>query len=273
MPMGCCSGLGWQQRGPWGSPSPCLTALISSRSSSVGRNWNKCLGSASPKGLAGARELLLLSLLPEPDGTSYWNQIQHLHKPYVPGGIRSHSHPWAPLGREALATGRAQRTVPRFPPKSRCSPSAALTHPAFALCRLPLPHSTDRSPPARSPPLAKSPPGVAAQQGKVACADQEPLPALPEPSRREGRPGPAPLQPKFCHSKCQPPPCWCPTFCTIFVNRFYKEKEAFCTVGLYLINILSSSYCTHCLNLCSGSWCSQRAGSAQAVLFICNQVF
>ena len=36
-------------------PKPCLTPLASSRSSSVGRNWNKCLGSASLKRPAGLR--------------------------------------------------------------------------------------------------------------------------------------------------------------------------------------------------------------------------
>lgn len=102
---GAAAGWGGSSGGvAWGSPSPFLTAPISSRSSSAGRNWNKCSGSASPKGPAGAQELLLLSLLPEPDGTSYWNQkYSTCTNPMCLEGFGATSPPWAPLGWEALA--------------------------------------------------------------------------------------------------------------------------------------------------------------------------
>lgn len=73
--------------------------------------------------------------------------------------------------------------------------------------------------------------------------------ALPEPMGGAASPTrapqarPAPLLPKFVIPNASSPPT--PTFCTIFVNRFYikrkkntkkEKKTAFCTVGLYLIN-------------------------------------
>lgn len=146
------------------------------RSSSAGRNWNKCSGSASLKASGAAP-----APLPEPDGTDW--KPQHLHKPDVPGGMGA---PPGPRGSPGLPEpSTAGSPLPPSPCSaslcfaSRLSPRSPRGFPA----PLPLPK------------ILREPGSAARAQGKE----------LPAPARAQQAP-PCPSLTKVRHSKCQLPP-------------------------------------------------------------------
>lgn len=183
------AGLGWWE-GTMGQP----LALPEPRPSPAGPAASAGTGTSARdpphlKGPAGARELLL-SLLPEPDGT-YWNQT----------ALAQTRCAWRdsepPLGspREALAPGRAQQRLPLLPPsKSRCSPRAALM-----LLRIP---------PALLAPLLqpKSLLELLPSRAKLPVCNRRCLLLSLSPAASTAGLALPLLQPKLCHSKCQPPP-------------------------------------------------------------------
>lgn len=177
------------------------------RSSSAGRNWNKCSGSASLK--AGGPGP------PPPRCPSRTVPTGSLSTCIDPTCLEGGGSPPAPPG----PPGRAQRG-----PRSPRSASSALHR------------APPRAVPAGFPLLWRS-------QKSSGSREALPVPgggaASPQAEPSRSRPA---LSTKVRHSKRQLPP----TFCTIFVNRFYikknekqtkkKKKAAFCTVGLYLMS-------------------------------------